>query len=323
MGRQSSTHLLSPHAEACHPLYLGLAWQLLLMCLDVSFKQLGQRAIVSTVAVWAAITTALSLVFFAAVAPAHAQSAGLRAGAVAPLTVGDREALVFLPHDYDPALTYPVMLVFGGYGASPEDMASTSGLHDFANAIVAYARGTDNTWAGAPYSAMTMEEDIHFARDIVDELSSDHLVDRSRVYAIGHSNGGAFAIALACRAPDLVTGAVSVSGMFYEGIDADCADAPVPVLFLYAANDDVAVPTGGHRHGAPFESVGAVVDRWAGRNGCLPGTSARWTSAVDGSAHVANGCLAETEFVLSDTAGHQWPSYAAQEAWHFLSRQVG
>lgn len=305
------------------------------MWLDVSVKHLGQRAAVSAVAVWAAIAVVFSLASFAAVAPAHAQSSGmssalssglssgLSAGAVTPLSVGGREALVSLPHDYDPALTYPVMLVFGGYGASPEDMASTSGLHGSANAIVAYARGIDNTWAGAPYSAMTMEEDIHFARAIVDELSYGHLVDRSRVYAIGHSNGGAFAIALACRAPDLVTGAVSVSGMFYQGIDADCADVPVPVLFLHAANDDVAVPAGGHRHGTPFEAVGGVFDRWAGRNGCLPEISARWTSAFGASAHAVNGCQAETEFVLSATAGHQWPSYAAQEAWHFLSRQVG
>lgn len=127
------------------------------MWLDVSVKHLGQRAAVSAVAVWAAIAVVFSLASFAAVAPAHAQSSGLSsglssgpsAGAVTPLSVGGREALVSLPHDYDPALTYPVMLVFGGYGASPEDMASTSGLHGSANAIVAYARGIDNTWAGA------------------------------------------------------------------------------------------------------------------------------------------------------------------------------
>lgn len=277
----------------------------------MSVKRLGQRAAIAVVSFCAAVVSPF-------VPPVQAQTNGL----ITPVAVGEREALVALPHDYDPALTYPVMLVFGGLGASPEDMAATSGFHDGANAIVAYARGEADTWAGAPYSARSMEQDVAFSRQLVETLAVGHLVDRSRVYAVGHSNGGAFAAALACRAPDLVAGAVSVSGMFYAGVDAGCAAASVPVMFIHAANDDVARPEGGVRHNAPFDALGQVVDRWILRNGCLPEATERWTSAPGATARAVNGCRAETEILESPTAGHQWPDYATHEAWNFLSRQV-
>ncbi|WP_460490489.1 CE1 family esterase, partial [Corynebacterium nasicanis] len=238
------------------------------------------------------------------------------------VAVGERSALLSLPAGYDPALSYPVLLVFGGLGASAEDMAATAGLHHGTNAIVAYARGLNNTWAGAPYSAASMGDDIAYARGIVDSIAAHHLVDRSRVYAVGHSNGGAFAEALACRAPDLVAGVASVSGMFYEGVDANCVGSPVPVLLMHAANDDVAVPVGGVRHGTRFEPTQEILGRWNHRNGCQPVPAPRWTSAPFAVATTGVGCRAETDFIISASAGHQWPSYASGEAWNFLSRQA-
>ncbi|MDO5671060.1 MAG: prolyl oligopeptidase family serine peptidase [Corynebacterium sp.] len=240
-----------------------------------------------------------------------------------PLQVGGREALISLPEDYDPALTYPVLLAFGGYGVSPEQMSSDTGLQNASDAIVAYARGFNNAWAGAPYSASTMEEDIDFARQIVDALAAEHLIDRSRIYAIGHSNGGAFAIGLACRAPDLLAGAVSVSGMFYEGIDSDaaCLGSPVPVMLIHATNDNVARPEGGVWRERNVDSTASVLQRWAHRNVCLSETEEKFTFAPDSTHTSWVGCQSDTEYLLSNSAGHGWPHHAPFEAWDFLSRQ--
>lgn len=263
-------------------------------------------------------------------APAHARSAlplssttlpAVTPDVTFPIAVGDRDALVSLPAGYDPAVAWPVILAFGGWGVSPEQMASDTGLRDATDAIVVYARGHADSWAGAPYAVTSTEQDVAYARAIVDTLSSQYTVNRARVYAVGHSDGGAFALSLACRAPDLVAGVVSVSGMFYDPIDAGCVGAPVPVKIIHAANDDVALVDGGVRHHAPFLSTRALLDRWALRNGCLPLTHPSSTSAPDATLEKWVGCHAETEYLLSRSAGHGWPDHAAREAWAFLSTQ--
>ena len=259
-------------------------------------------------------------------APASAQSSSssvASADTTYPLAVGHRDVLVSLPANHDPARAYPVLLVFGGRGASPEEVARTTGLRPGSDAIIAYARGVDNAWAGAPYALTGMAEDVSYARAIVDSVAAQHPVDRSRVGAVGHSNGGAFALALACRAPDLLSGAVSVSGMFYEPVDAGCLSGGVPVMLIHAGNDDVALIDGGVRHGAPFHSAGEIFQRWGARNHCLPVTVDRSTAGPDLSHRAWTGCHAETDMVVSASAGHPWPAHASALARDFLSRQSG
>ena len=275
-----------------------------------------------------AVTTLVLLVTGVAVAPAHAQSALSSASpaTVTPdqtvsLPVGHRDVLVSLPADVDPTVAHPLVLVFGGWGAGPEQMAFDMGMRDAADAIVAYARGVDNAWAGAPYAVTSQEEDLAYTRAVVDAIAAQHPVDYSRVYAVGHSNGGAFALTLACRAPDLVAGVVSVSGMFYEPVDTDCVGAPVPVQIIHAANDDVALLEGGWRHNAPFLPTAEMLGRWVWRNGCLTEVLPVPTAVPDAAHEAWLGCVEETELVLSYSAGHPWPSYAPYVAWDFLSRQ--
>lgn len=268
----------------------------------------------------------LSLLLLASAYPAHAQSSLPQSsvsptGVDLPLAVGDRDVLVSLPERYDPSLAWPVILVFGGWGASPEEMASTTRMQDVADAIVVYARGIGNAWAGAPYSAATAEQDVAYARDAVREVAAGYSVDWSRVYAVGHSNGGAFALMLACRAPDLVAGVVSVSGMFYTPVDSGCAGVSVPVQVIHAADDPVAQFSGGFRHDAPFLPVREMLGRWADRNGCLSVPYSRPGGVPGVTVQDWWGCRSETRLLLSDGGGHAWPSHASWEAWDFLSRQ--
>ncbi|HHU66595.1 alpha/beta fold hydrolase [Corynebacterium sp.] len=258
------------------------------------------------------------------VGPAQARSHSVESASpdlTFPLAVGHREVLVSLPEHHDPSVARPVILTFGGWHETPEQMAATTGLREASDAIVVYARGVENAWAGAPYSATSPEEDVAFARDAVREVAARHPVDWSRVYAVGHSNGGAFALLLACRAPDLVAGVVSVAGMFYDPVDAACVGDPVPVQVIHAEDDPVAQVSGGLRHDAHFLSAREMLDRWADRNGCLSVPFSRAGAVPGVTAHEWWGCHAETRSLLSDGGGHGWPPHAAWEAWDFLSRQ--
>lgn len=293
----------------------------LLVLPTVSRKKSIRRALV------AMFTLVLAL---GNLAPASAQSSSGSSGSsvygaerdkTQPLSVGERDVLVSLPVDYDPALSYPVLLAFGGWGVSPEELSRVAGLRAGSDAIIAYGRGVGDAWAGAPYSRTSMDEDVRYSRAVVDRIADRYSVDRSRVYAIGHSNGGAFALSLACRAPDLMAGVVSVSGMFYDEGDGGCRGGGVPVMFIHAVNDDVALINGGVRNGAHFLPVHELFQRWGVRNGCLPLAAHLPAFAPDASHRLWTGCRADSEIVISESAGHPWPRHAPAVAWDFLSRQ--
>ncbi len=294
-------------------------WRVLLVCFSVSIQTLLRRVL--------PVATALVLVLSGTgELPARAlSSTGTRSVApdtTFPVPVGDREALVSLPQNHDPAVAHPLLLVFGGWGADPGEMAGNMGVRDAAvDAIVVYARGVGNAWAGAPYATTSQEEDIAHIREVVDAVAGQYHVNRSRVYALGHSNGGAFALTLACRAPDLVAGVVSVSGMFYEPVDSHCVGGPVPVQIIHDVHDDVARPEGGQRHGAPFLPVQEILDRWAVRNGCVDGSFPVLTYLPYADHQAWSGCHAETEAVITSHRGHGWAGHAPHTAWDFLSRQ--
>lgn len=230
-----------------------------------------------------------------------------------PLQVGERDALVTLPANYDPTRAYPVLLAFGGWNVSPESLAADHGRELGRDAIVAYGRGVGDAWAGAPYAATSITEDVAYARMIVDALDAQYAIDRSSVHALGHSNGGAFTLVLACHAPDLVNGVVSIAGMFYDPVDAGCLAAGEPVLFLHGANDGIAAPAGGIRNGAHFLPLETVVGNWAQRNSCD-------SQQVVGERHTYLGCTAATELIYSPDSGHGWPGHTTRTAWDFLSR---
>lgn len=235
---------------------------------------------------------------------------------------GTRDVVISLPEDYDPAQSYPVWLAYPGRFISPEHMSTDTGLQVASDAIVAYARGESGAFAGAPYSTTTMEEDIAYTRAIIDRIEQDHLVDRERIFAIGHSNGGGFALSLACFAPDLVAGVSAASGIYYDPgtpKTGQCAGDPVPVMIEHSSNDGLSWIDGGTAHGAHYMGARQLSESWAEINGCSARTVTR-PVAHEVTAHVYQDCVAPTEFVVSENDGHGWPHYASFQAWDFFSR---
>lgn len=235
---------------------------------------------------------------------------------------GTRDVLISLPENYDPSQSYPVWLAYPGRNITPEHMSTDTGLQVSSDAIVAYARGKGGAFAGAPYSVTTMEEDIAYSRAIVDRIGQAFAIDRERVYAIGHSNGGGFSLALACFAPDLVAGVSAASGIYYDPgtpETGECVGAPVPVSIQHSSNDGLSWIDGGSAHGAPYVGARQMVQMWAGINGCGDRTHTR-SVAPGVTAHVLEDCDAETQLVLSENDGHGWPHYSAFVAWDFLFR---
>ncbi|WP_298075667.1 PHB depolymerase family esterase [uncultured Corynebacterium sp.] len=184
-----------------------------------------------------------------------------------------RSAIVSVTSNYDPHKPTPVLFGFGGRDDTPENYRSYSRFSNTgaaSEAIVVYPRGIDNAWEGAPYATSKRGQDVDFVRQIVNELDRKFNVDRNRIYATGMSNGGGFVMNLACQAPDLIAGVVSVSGAFYNPVNEGCAPESVPTFVIHGQQDELTHYNGGTLHNAPYLPAPRLIHSRALRNGCAP-----------------------------------------------------
>jgi polyhydroxybutyrate depolymerase len=169
-----------------------------------------------------------------------------------------REALICTPSagTNEPA---PVVFVFHGHGGTMQHAARTFALHGlWRDALVVYPQGlktpgrlTDpegkkTGWQHAPGDQG--DRDLKFFDALWQSLLKDHPVDRKRVYATGHSNGGAFSYLLWATRADRFTAFAPSAAVFpllvgREGRaglktpESIGSFQPKPVLHLAGQND--------------------------------------------------------------------------------------
>ncbi len=241
-----------------------------------------------------------------------------------------RNAIVSVTSNYDPAKPLPVLFAFGGWGDSPENFRNYARLGTTPaarEAIVVYPRAIQNAWEGAPYAVTQRGGDVEFVRLIVEELGAHFNIDRNRIYAMGMSNGGGFAVNLACQAPDLLAGVASISGAFYNPVNEGCAPLPpeaagVPTFILHGAADNLTRFDGGLLHNAPYLPVPVLHRSIADRNKCGPERIDRALRNTLTETTFAN-CAEETILWRAESLGHDWwyDPDVANAAWSFLARQ--
>lgn len=114
-------------------------------------------------------------------------------------------------------------------------------------------------------------DDVGFFRALLEDVKANHAVQPGKVFIAGHSNGAFMALRLACDAPELFDGVVSVSGSTWRDAQR-CGDGrAVPVLFVHGTEDD-AVPYAGREDGIP--GVVETAERFGRRAGCGGGWEA-------------------------------------------------
>jgi len=175
----------------------------------------------------------------------------------------------------------------GGYG-----MQRYTGLSDDANGfLVAYPTTPhDNGFWDV--------DDVPRLLALVDAIA--RCVPVSTVTAVGFSNGGLMANALACRAADRVRAVVLVASG-YEGLGRCSPSRPVSVLDVHGTSDQVV----------GYRGLRAFVGTWARRDGCgARPTSRREPERV---THLRwHGCAAGSRVEHLRVAGdtHGWPALA-------------
>ena len=172
----------------------------------------------------------------------------------------------------------------GGYG-----MQRYTGLSDDAPGfLVAYPTTPHD-------NGFWRVEDVPRLLALVDAI--DRCVPVSSVTAVGFSNGGLMANALACRAADRVRAVVLVASG-YEGLGRCAPTRPVSVLDIHGTSDQVV----------GYRGLLAFVGAWARRECCSPAPSARREPerVTHLRWHGCRGSRVEHLRVAGDT--HGWPA---------------
>jgi polyhydroxybutyrate depolymerase len=187
------------------------------------------------------------------------------------LAGGGRPAQVVLPDSYDGQTALPLLLLLHGYGVTGPEMEQYTRFQTFANdngilyiaptGTVAQGKTFWNAFGAGP-------NDSAYLRGLVAEASLGLNVDASRVFVLGHSNGGFMAHQLACDHSDVFSGVVAVAGPVQP---ARCEPSePVAVLHVHGTADSVVQYDGGTFGMLQFIGADATTAFWAGANGCGP-----------------------------------------------------
>ena len=188
------------------------------------------------------------------------------------MTVGslERRFLIHLPKNYNSKKSWPLLLVFHGQGGTGRisEKAGFSDIADREGFIVVYPNGINKTWL-VPGNPGYHPDEITFVEKLIDALISDYNIDKSRVYATGHSVGGFFSIWLATQHADIFAAVASVSGGMYEGHKMAFAPTePVSILLMNGTKDTV-VPF--HKSSGSKDWIMDsfdVLGLWIKHNGC-------------------------------------------------------
>ncbi|KAI2784620.1 carbohydrate esterase family 1 protein [Daldinia loculata] len=231
-----------------------------------------------------------------------------------------RNYFIHTPSNYSETTPYPVVLGFHGSSSIGLFFEVDTGLSSdtfSANKIMVYPNGVGGAWAGANYSEASVEEDLQFVSDLLDDVRGSYCVDDSRIYATGMSIGGGFVNTIACSdVGDQFAAFAPASGSYYTDNDAaheDCkpARSPLPLLEVHGGADGSVHYDGGDGEGGEEPSISNWLGWWAQRNGC-DDSAKQVEDSFDGDVHHTTWNCGSEEGALQhwkiDDMGHCWAS---------------
>jgi polyhydroxybutyrate depolymerase len=187
-----------------------------------------------------------------------------------PLRIGPAERAprdnVAIPADYDPTVSYPLLMVLHGAGVLGQTQATYFQLFplvDEKQFILVYPDATTREGGGTAWNGAVCctsddsVDDVGYLSGLIEEAKQTYNIDAKRVYLLGHSSGGFMSFRMACEASSLFTALASLAGGTYENPD-DCSPEtpPVSVLVMHGTADETIPYEGGTLFGAAY--AGAI-----------------------------------------------------------------
>ncbi|WP_018388061.1 PHB depolymerase family esterase [Ancylobacter sp. FA202] len=248
-----------------------------------------------------------------AASPAAAQSRD----SVRTLTSGglSRDYILHLPKNAPPG---PLPLVIALHGAlQPAGMMQRyldlDAVADREGFIVAYPKGMNLLWNDGRSSIagfiplLHKRDDGRFVLDVLEALTAEGLVDPSRAYLMGFSNGGFLTAYVACKYADRFQAYATLMMTVPMDYAESCRPSkPVPILLMNGTYDPIVPAFGRPTPGARLMSADATAALFARLDGCA---APERTSAPHARITRWNDCTTGGAVAYYEVAGgHQPPS---------------
>lgn len=157
-----------------------------------------------------------------------------------------RDYLLYVPSNYSPATPMPLVLAFHGNGDSAQNFYNALQLGSWAQGSgfilatldgpVRNIQGYQLAWDA--YSAPADNADLAFSRDVIAQIKSQYSVDNSRIYALGHSQGGFFSFYLGMVEANTISAiAMQASAAPQGGALIQSATRKTPVYLAIGTQD--------------------------------------------------------------------------------------
>jgi polyhydroxybutyrate depolymerase len=195
-----------------------------------------------------------------------------------PITLGttERPARIILPSAHDGTTRLPVVVLLHGYSVTSvaqdlffhlSTVARERGFYLILPNGTVDSRGNPfwNAQPGCCNFDGSDVDDVAYLTMLLDQAEAQLPIDTTRVYFMGHSNGGYMSYRMACELGDRITAIAALAGADFAG-ETDCVPPrPVSVLHMHGTADADVEYDG--VAGVFVGPVGAT-ERWATRAGC-------------------------------------------------------
>jgi polyhydroxybutyrate depolymerase len=199
----------------------------------------------------------------------------------------------------------PVLFVFHPFGMNAQYMQSRVPGRIWPEAVIVYPEGLSRgegplapSWQGRP--GELGDRDVQFFDAMLAWLVEHHCIDPHRVFAMGYSNGAAFASVLACTRPTALAGVAIASGR-----PVCTPSGAKPVIIGHGTRDQTI----------GYDQALQAAQMWSTANGCsAPPKGASTTCAA------ASSCEAAPVTLCTYAGGHEYNPAFTRSFVEFLKR---
>jgi predicted peptidase len=142
---------------------------------------------------------------------------------------------VVLPNGYDPAKTYPAILVFGG---GPQTMNTVESVVNRNFRTEAEKRGYIVIAPAAPDNELFFEEGARIFPEFLKMIQADYKIQDNKFHIAGPSNGGIAAFYVAAANPQYFLSITAFPGYMWEPSTAKLQAISKMCVFMYVGEND-------------------------------------------------------------------------------------